>query len=456
MGSFMRSRSHLAFLCLLLPSTGWSTEVGVYGTTLAQYWNQNYPNLSKNRYVPLTQFVGIDATNISESAWSLHLYGWGKTDLGDPSTPDGKSGGDLTYGYLEYRAPKANGEIKLGRFAAQGAAGLELVDGFSARADLRGGFTFSCFGGKPVVYDPEGAPKAEPRDFLGGGRLGWRASHFGEIGVSYLQDGAEPKEQVGQPKLEDRSRKLMGADLRISPHASLELSGRATLNAKKQDPTAAKESRLAEQDFTLSWKIVPSLQLSGNYAERNFKNFYAGTNLPSLFRQIETEKYKAHSGMLTYGVDGPFQITADYRHTRREANGESTRSGAEIRWIPEKWKLKSGLAYHRITASDVPLIGGTVPFYSLSHHEARLWLLHDGGTYYLSLDALGYAFDDRNNPILNGESKSYLGVASLGFRPSGALTVSGDVSYGMNPLYKKEVRGLLRIDFRFGFGGGGK
>jgi hypothetical protein len=253
---------------------------------------------------------------------------------------------------------------------------------------------------------------------------------------------------------------LLGGDVRISPHASLELSGRAALNAKKEDPTtvASKESRLAEQDYTLSWKIIQSIQLSGKYTERNFKNFYAGTNLPTLFRQIETEKYKAHAGLLSFGVGGTFQFTADYRRAQREASGESTRAGAEIRIIPEKLKLKTGLAYHRITASDIPLVGGIVPFYSLAHHEARLWLLHDGGRYYLSLDAVGYAFDDRNNPILNGEPRSYLGVASLGFRPTGGLTLSGDVSYGMNPLYKKEVRGLLKIDFRFGFGsaGGGK
>lgn len=456
----MRSKNVASVFVLLLTPMAWSTEVGVHGTTLAQYWSQNYPDLSKNRYVPLTQFVGIDATRIGDTGWSLHLFGWGRTDLGDQSSPEGKGGGDLIYGYLEYRASKANGEIKLGRFAAQGAAGLELVDGFSARADLRGGFTFACFGGKPVVYDPEGAPEATPRNLIAGGRLAWRASRFGEIGISYLQDGAEPKNPPEMPILEDRSRKLLGADLRISPHASLELSGRAALNAKKEDPTAAdpKESRLAEQDYTFSWKIIQSIQLSANYAERNYKNFYAGTNLPTLFKQIETEKYKAHSGMLSFGVGGTFQFTADYRRAQREASGESTRTGAEIRIIPENLKLKSGLAYHRITATDIPLVGGAVPFYSLSHHEARLWLLHDGGAYYLSLDAVGYTFDDRNNPILNGEPKSYLGVASAGFRPTGGLTISGDVSYGMNPLYKKEVRGLLKIDFRFGFGstGGGK
>ena len=457
----MHAASTVALIAsTLLPGAASAAEVEAYGTTLARYYTQNYPDLGKNRYVPLTQFVGIDANKLGDSGWSLHLFGWGKTDLGDQSSPEGKSGGDLTYGYLQYQAPKANAEVKLGRFAAMGAAGQELVDGMSARADLRGGFTIALFGGKPVDYTPEGAPKAAPRDFIAGGRLAWRASHFGEIGVSYLQDGTTPKDQPNQPVLEDRSRKLLGADLRISPHATLELSGRVAFNQKKEDPTvtADKKSRLAEQDYSLNWKIAKVVQLSLGHAERDFKNFYAGTNLPSLFSQIETEKYKADSGLLTIGLSTPFQFTADYRKAKRDANGESTRVGAEIRIIPETLKLKSGLGYHRITATDVPLVGGTVAFYSLAHNEVRAWLLHDGGRYYLSLDAVSYTFDDKNNPLLNGEPKAYLGVASAGFRPTTGMTISGDVSYGMNSLYKKEVKGLLKLDFRFGNGskGGGK
>lgn len=458
----VRTRLHpsvpVALLAALLAAPAPAAEVEAYGTTLARYWNQNYPDLSKNRYVPLTQFVGIDATGLGDTPWSLHLFGWGKTDLADASSPGGKGDGDLTYGYLQYRAPRANGEFKLGRFAATGAAGLELVDGLSARADLRGGFTVSFFGGKPVVYDPEGAPKAADRTFLGGARLAWRAGRYGELGVSYLQDGTTPKEQPGQPPLEDRSRKLLGGDLRLSPHPAFDVSGRVTFNQKKADPAFPddKASRLASQDYALSWKLTRTIQLSGTYLERNFKDYYAGTNLPALFRQVETEKYKAHGGMLAFGIGGPVQVTADYRKARREGNGDSTRVGAEIRTAPEGWKLKTGLAYHRVTATDVPLVGGTVAFYSLAHNEIRLWLLHDGGWYFASLDAVSYTFDDKHNPMLNGEPKAYLGVASVGFRPSGGITLSGDLSYGMNPLYQKEVRGLVRLDFRFGSKGGGK
>ncbi len=52
--------------------------------------------------------------------------------------------------------------------------------------------------------------------------------------------------------------------------------------------------------------------------------------------------------------------------------------------------------------------------------------------------------------MLQGEPRATLAVASLGFRPRPSFSFSGDVSYGVNPQYKKEVRGLLRLEFRFG------
>ena len=40
-------------------------------------------------------------------------------------------------------------------------------------------------------------------------------------------------------------------------------------------------------------------------------------------------------------------------------------------------------------------------------------------------------------------------VASAGFRPVENLAVSGDLSYGMNPLYQYETSVLLRTTYRF-------
>jgi hypothetical protein len=448
----MRYRaSKVVLLAAVLAGGAQAAEVEAYGTTLARFWNQSYQEFSKNRYAPLTQFVGVDASQLANSNWSVHLFGWGNADLGDQSGPRGKNGGDLTYGYVQYRGASANQDYKIGRITINDGIGIEQVDGASARADLRGGFTYSVFAGKPVTYpQAEGAPALATRDFIAGARLGWRLSKIGEIGLSYLQDGTTSTDPKATTL--DLSRKLLGGDFRIAPHTSVDLSGRVVFDQKKAEGGDESSSRLAEQDYNLVLRLTGGFEFAGNYVERNFKDYFAGTNMPALFRQMETEKYKAQSASLTYGVGGAFQIVADYKSAKRESNGTTNRLGADFRMANDDLKLKYGLGYHRVMAADVPFAGGTVAFYSLSHSEARAWLIHDGGSYYASLDAIHYRFDDQKAPMLEGEPTFNLAVASVGYRPAKDITISGDVSYGMNMLYKKEVQGLVRIEFRFGTG----
>ena len=134
--------------------------------------------------MPGTQFLGMDATGLGDENLSLHLYGWGRYDFDDKSFNDKRQDGELNYGYLRYRFPKANGEVKAGRlFVAEGVASFEQMDGLAARADLAGNLTLSVYGGAPVrfINDNKG-------DFLGGGRLAYRVPSILEIGVSSLYE----------------------------------------------------------------------------------------------------------------------------------------------------------------------------------------------------------------------------------------------------------------------------
>ena len=175
----MKQRTNIALFTALVATTGWSQEISVQGITIAQMWKQETPGFDKATYTPATQYLGIDATKLGIDKLSLHLFGWGRSDLGDSSVLDGtKSGGYLTYGYLQYQFDKANAELKAGRFAVNQGTGFEQVDGISARTDLRGGFTVSGFYGLPVLYRTV-TPTAQKdyafqRDVIFGSRLGWR------------------------------------------------------------------------------------------------------------------------------------------------------------------------------------------------------------------------------------------------------------------------------------------
>jgi hypothetical protein len=447
----MKQSTGVVLLATLASAGAWAQEVGANSTTLLQYRKQDTPGFASSRLVPATEFLGVDATHLGSDALSLHLYGWGYKDLGDPSTPRGKSGGDLSYGYLEYRFPQANAQLKAGRFAATQGGGVEQVDGVSARTDLKGGFNVSAFGGRPVRYRAQqGSQQTDynlQHDFIAGTRVGLRMGPVGEVGVSWLQDGS--KNAGSYPTAtENYTRRQMGVDLRLAPAARLLVSGHTQFDLASRFRTADSPSRVAEHDYTASYRFTPAVVLNANYAEHNLDAYFAGTNLPNLFSVTEKDKHRAMGGNLVLNTFGPVEVTVDFRHTRRDSFGNTNRFGADARWAVPEAKLKAGGGLHRVSASDAQFTSGA-PFYGFSRTEARAWVMYEAGRYSASLDGIYYHFDDASNPNLNGKASMSQLVASGGIRPTANLAVSGDLSYGVNAQYQYETSLLLRTTYRF-------
>ena len=460
----MKRCMHVALLATLVSAAGWAQEVNVYSTTMAQVWKQETPGFEKYTSSPVTQFIGIDATKLGTDALSLHLYGWGMADLADQSSPNGKSGGYLTSGYLQYQFPQANAEIKAGRFIVTQGGGMEHVDGVSARADLRGGFTISAFGGRPVrftsVLDPDAKNDYEfQHDLIFGTRLSYRIPKTGEIGISYLQDGSTAAKDLPIPSLVDYSRKQLGVDIRLSPHAAVDFSGRTLFDMASHPDTPAsvleKPSKIAEHDYTLSVKVAGAVSVTGTFVERNFFAYFAGSNLKSLFRQDEKDKFRSFGGSVVWGSASDLQVIADFRQTKRESYGDASRFGADVRWNLSNLKIMSGFGYHHVNADDAPLVGTHTPTYGMSHGEIRAWAMYQKGLMSASLDGIFFNFDDKKNPNLNGQGSIYQVVGSLGYQATTNLKISGDISYGDDALFKKQVMGLLRVEYRFTSAGKG-
>lgn len=453
----MKSRTKVALLTALAAATGWSQEITVQGTTIAQMWKQEIPGFDKATFTPATQYLGIDATKLGTEKLSLHLFGWGRVDLADSSTLDGsKGGGYLNYGYLQYRFDQANAEIKAGRFTVNQSTGFEQVDGVSARTDLRGGFTASAFYGAPVLYktvDPiSRADYRFQRDVIFGSRLAWRLPRVMEVGVSYLQDGTKAAKDLPLPSATDYTRKQLGMDLLLTPTTILDLRGRTVLDvASHADvaPGAKEPSKIAEHDYTATLKLGSQVSVSGNFVERNFFAYFAGTNLPSLFRQDERGMFKAWGGKVAWTTAASFQVTADYRHTHRETTGDANRFGGDMIWDFNEKSVLLGAGGHWVNAADTKFVDPAAPYRSLSYKEARVWTLITKGKFSASLDGILQRYN-HENPYLAGLRNVYEAVGSLGYQVTSNLKLSGDLSYGSNPVSKNETRGLLRAEYRFG------
>lgn len=443
----MKKRAGLALLfTTLLPAATWAADLGAYGTTLFKFQQQSSPGSAKTNLAPATQYLGLDANGLADGNLSFHLYGWGRLDLADESPVDGKKSGDVSYGYLEYRFPKANAQVRAGRFFVVEGVANEQVDGFSARADLPANFALSLFAGAPAAMDVDRDARG---DYLAGGRLSYRVAKIGEIGVSTLYAGKSASQQVvaGTLQTVQDHRQLVGGDIWLAPLSILVLNGRTTYNSVT--------SSVAEHDYTLTLKPASIVTVTGSFAERRMKGLYSGTNLTQLFVPLADDKVRTYGGSMTVAVAKPLELVADYRHTKRDTYGSSDRYGVEARLFFLDQKLKSGLGYHRVDAADITVAIATPFTYGLSHHEIRGWVSGTMDKYSASLDAIGHIYDDRNNPNLYGKTTAYELIASVGYRLFPNLALSGDVSYGANPLYANEFKGLVRAEYSFSATGKG-
>ncbi len=177
--------AHVIPACLVLAATPdaiSAREVHTEATTIIRFEERDLGSEKKDM-VPFTQYLGLDATKLADGNLSLHLHGWGRVDLDDTSYGDDKNSGDLSYGYLNYRFTKVNGDIRAGRFFVREGIVNEQVDGFSARTDLPAGFALSVFGGATVhkkdLYNETSDGKG---DYLTGGRLSYRYDGLLELG----------------------------------------------------------------------------------------------------------------------------------------------------------------------------------------------------------------------------------------------------------------------------------
>lgn len=417
----------IVFLVSLLPITALATDAGIDSTTLFRFEERSAPGFDKQRVIPATQFLGADVNGIGDENLSFHFYGWGRVDLADRSTADGKSDGDLTYGYLRYYFPKANGEIKAGRFFIYEGGIVESINGVSARADLLPtyqGLALSLFGGVPVALD---RPNDNKGNYIGGGRLSYRYAGLLELGGSVVHEGG--MDRNGPDSDLKNYRQLVGGDIWLTPLKMVELNGRTFYN------TAT--GGISENSYLLTLKPSSRLTVTGLFDQYNFKDYFSDTNLRSLFNPDAGDKFKSYGGSVTCVLAKPVEITADYRRYQRDSKGNSNRYGAELRATLADNRVRSGFSYHRLDAA-----AGID-----SYHEVRGYALYDQGRYFGSIDAISHFFDDS----IENRKTAFEAIASIGYRIMPDLALSGDLSYGENPLMAEDLRGVIRLTYNYNY-----
>jgi hypothetical protein len=421
-----------ACFLLALPGAAMSAEISVDATSIVRFEQRADQGVSKKDILPATQFLGLDADKLADGNLSLHVYGWGRYDIADKSYNDDRFGGKLTYGYLQYRFKAANADMRAGRFFVHEGIVNEQIDGVSLRTDLPLGFGLSAFGGANVhtkkLLNENSDGKGEGNF---GGRLNYRYR-----GV--LELGASGQYETDAPTLINHNtgdHRLVGGDIWFSPHKSVELMGHTSYNMVTKG--------VAEHSYLMNVKPLQHLVLTGEFNEHREHNyFFTWVTFPQLALN-PADRSRSIGGSASYEIGKAVEIAADYKHYVREF-GNADRYGADIKFSFLEHSMRSGLGYHYLRAGNTFSAVGNP---SASYHELRAYALHDTKTYFASVDAIDYIFKEK----INNEKSAWEAMASLGYHLTPDLAVSGDFSYGRNPQFTEEIKGLVRLTYNMAF-----
>jgi len=432
---------------LALPAGVSAADYSVDSTTIFRIEQRDVTGGSKQNILPATQFLGLDADKLADGNLSLRFYGWGRADLGDKSYSKDKADGSFTYGFLQYRFKEANADIRAGRLFVREGIVNEQIDGVSAHTELPAGFGLSAFGGANVHTTHLYGEKTDGKgDVIGGGRINYRYKGMLEIGASGVYESKAPTltstlaDGVTR-RYTNGNHRLAGGDLWFSPHKIVEIMGHSSYNITTK--------KAAEHSYLLNLKPVQNLVVSAEFNEQRDRSYQYAWSMLSGAGLNPADKSRSMGASASYQVSKGVDLVGDYKHYTREL-GNADRFGGLLKLSFLNNELRSGLGYHYLRAGSGFAITGTQ---SASYHELRGYIMRDSKSWFGSLDALAYLFKEK---IFN-EKAAWEVAASLGYHITPALALSGDMSYGRNPDFTEETKGLVRLTYAMTFEGkGGK
>ncbi len=421
------------------PCVTLAADVTIDSTTMLGIAKRDISGSSKETIIPATQFLGLTADKMADGNLSLHLYGWGRSDLADNSYNNDKNAGSLTYGYLQYRFNHANANVRTGRFFVREGVVNEQIDGVSARTDLPMGFGLSVFGGATVhTAHLSGETSDGKGDTLYGGRANFRYNGLLEIGLSGVYESAAPILKTLHAAGDYRR---VGGDIWVTPIKTIDIVGHSSYNPETQ--------QFAEHSYLFNLKATQKLVLTGEF-NRHFEQSYLFPRTTFSATLLNpNDKSSSAGGSTSYEISKNVEISGDYKHYTREF-GSADRFGGETRVNYKDNSVRGGIGYHYLNAGQGFAI---TPYTSASYHELRCFAMHDSKSYFAAVDLLGNFFKEK----IYNQSSAWEATTTIGYHFTPALALSGDLTYGRNPQFTEEAKALLRLTYNMTYPGtGGK
>jgi len=409
----------------VLTGGAWAAEVDMNATTLVGIGESRVPSFDEVKEefrTPAVQYLRADVTKLGSENLSFHFYGWGKWQI-----DDGRTEGDLTTGYLNYRFPKANGYVKAGRFYEFQTTGIEQIDGLGFGADIGKGTRLTLFGGAPVRvdYDNKG-------DYIYGGKLAYHYKQYFGLGASTVREKGSNINRLadveeGPEAGGDRDERfLVAGNAWLTPHKTVDINANATYNITT--------GNIAEQRYLLVLRPTEKFTVSGEYKDYRLKDYFSFTNLTfSPFHQ--RGDFRTYGGTVNINISKPVELTGFYKYYDGAENeeGDSDRFGVSLR-------VKQGKG---IASLQYMVVDGKSDE-DRSFQQVYLYGLYDVSKT-VNVDA--YALVDFYNRAIYDTNYAVRLSGSAGYKITKDLKVAGSLAYDHNPHVTDGISGMLWLKY---------
>ena len=405
-----------------IPAAAVAGDVKVQSDTIFRFFERDTASSSNAKVLPVYEYLQADFGKLDVKGVSLHLYGWGRADLGDGGYYRDDTRAHLTYAFLQYSGAANNFDLRLGRqYIFEGVASAS-IDGVRLATDLGPYFSLSAYGGWPVAFD---TIHGRSGDSIYGGRLSHHLGNRYDVAISYQKgrnDGTTEDQRLG-------------IDVALALPAGIGIDGRSTYNL---------ETDGWGEHFYQAHFNYKELQLRPFFEKIQYRDFFAsGGQTPNPFRFLQ----HGAEGLTDYGAEATWSQAANWEF------------GAKAKFYQYDVSHESAGYYAALATwhgAALTQVGGEVGYLKgdPAHNDyliGRLFGYWDqpGGLKqaFVSGDVVYAAYDQ----AFFGEDRSIflaLGVGQRFLADRLALKLSGD--YSADPNFTSDLRGMLVASYRFG------
>jgi hypothetical protein len=347
---------------------------------------------------------------------SFNIGGWGRADLGDPST-ESRTDGDFQYGYLSYRGNKGNFQVSAGRqFVAEGVA-AERIDGLYLRSDFMAGFGGAVFFGSPVVTTQTGFKGG---DIQYGGRITHSMPKYYTVGLSALRT------DYGGSAIREEE----GVDLWLHPFKWLDGVGRSSYNSIT--------SSWMEHNYTLTFNVLENLRISALGSQISYKDYFYQVTTPALSLTNglldPNEKVFTLGGSVEYTAFKVLRLEVEYKNYDYDLAGLAKYYGGKVTFTRSE-SFVAGLAVYRMDGETS----------RLRFYKYRVFATKNLGKGDITLDFLDVSYDES----VSGLKNTYSVSGAVAYPVTENWKVSADLNYLKDPYYDNALAGMVKVTYVF-------